>query len=49
MELIAVVLVGCCEDTGAVVRDWVFGCDAGSAGGVRGPAGEAMVRRQSAR
>jgi hypothetical protein len=41
--------VGCCEGTGAVVRDCVFGCDAGSAGGVRGPAGEAMVRWPSVR
>jgi hypothetical protein len=40
--VIALVLVGCAVDwEGSWVLDW--GREAGSAGGVRGPAGEAML------
>lgn len=47
MALFTVVLVGCCEGAEAVGWDCVFGRDGGSAGGVRGPAGEAMVGEES--
>ena len=46
---IAEVLVGCCEGAEAVAWDWVVGIGVGSAGGVRGPAGEAMLKPQSTR
>ena len=41
---IAVVLVRFCEEAEAVGCDCVFNNEAGSAGGVRGPAGEAISK-----